>query len=81
MKPLSLLLSLLLCSVVLSAKPGPVFDMEEMRDASTLRVKVLQDWKKVGGPVPTRQKLISCPVPTTPRACNRHAPPVVPTSS
>ena len=59
MKPLSLLLSLLLCSVVLPAKPGPVFDMEEMRDASTLRVKVLQDWKKVGGPVPTRQKLIS----------------------
>ena len=45
--------------MVLPAKPGPVFDMEEMRDASTLRVKVLQDWKKVGGPVPTRQKLIS----------------------
>ena len=59
MKPLSLLLSLLLYSAVLPAKPGPVFDMEEMRDASTLRVKVLQDWKKVGGPVPTRQKLIS----------------------
>ena len=59
MKPLSLFLPLLFCSAVLPAKPGPVFDMEEMRDASTLRVKVLQDWKKVGGPVPTRQKLIS----------------------
>ena len=59
MKPLSLLLPLLFCSAVLPAKPGPVFDMEEMRDASTLRVKVLQEWKKVGGPVPTRQKLIS----------------------
>ena len=49
MKPLSLFLPLLFCSAVLPAKPGPVFDMEEMRDASTLRVKVLQDWKKVGG--------------------------------
>jgi len=43
--------------------PGPAggspFDMESIRDASTLRVEVLQDWHRVEGDCPTRQKLIT----------------------
>ncbi len=37
----------------------PLFDMEAMRDASTLEVEVIQDWHPVDGQVPSRQKLIS----------------------
>jgi len=36
-----------------------VFDMEEIRDPSTLQIKVLQDWHKVQGPIETRQKLVT----------------------
>ena len=36
-----------------------VFDMEEIRDPSTLQIKVLQDWHKVQGPIATRQILVS----------------------
>lgn len=36
-----------------------LFDMAAIRDASTLKVEVLQDWHRVEGPVPTRQKLIT----------------------
>jgi len=37
----------------------PLFDMQEMRNASTLDVQVLQAWHPVKGTVPTRQKLIN----------------------
>ena len=33
--------------------------MEEMIDESTLDVKVIDDWHRVGGAVPTRQKYMS----------------------
>ena len=37
-----------------------VFDMDAMRDAATLEIKVLQDWRTVKGPnIATRQKLIT----------------------
>ena len=36
-----------------------VFDMVEIRDPSTLQIKVLQDWHKVQGPIATRQKLVT----------------------
>ena len=36
-----------------------VFDMEEIRDPSTLQIKILQDWRKVQGPIATRQKLVT----------------------
>ena len=36
-----------------------LFDMEQMLDASTLKVEVLSDWHAVGGEVATRQKLIT----------------------
>jgi hypothetical protein len=36
-----------------------VFDMDEIRDPSTLQIKVLQDWHKVQGPIATRQKLVT----------------------
>jgi len=36
-----------------------VFDMKEIRDPSTLQIKVLQDWHKVQGTIATRQKLVS----------------------
>jgi hypothetical protein len=53
------ILSLLLGGAVFGANPQPLFDMDEMRDPDTLAVKVLQDWKVIRGPVPTRQKLIT----------------------
>ena len=43
----------------LSAFGMKVFDMEEIRDPSTLQIKVLQDWHKVQGPIATRQKLVT----------------------
>jgi arylsulfatase A-like enzyme len=36
-----------------------LFDMSAIRDPSTLKVEVLQDWHHVDGEVPTRQKLIT----------------------
>ncbi len=38
------------------------FNMKEMRDASTLKVSVIKDWHAVGGPAPTRQKVIEITV-------------------
>ena len=43
----------------LSAFGMKVFDMEEIRDPSTLQIKVLQDWHKVQGSIATRQKLVT----------------------
>ena len=54
-----LILFALLWSACLEANAKPLFDKEEMRNAGSLAVKVLQDWKVVQGPVPTRQKLIT----------------------
>ena len=39
-----------------------LFDMVAIGDASTLETEVVQDWHRVGGPVPTRQKLVSIKV-------------------
>ena len=36
-----------------------VFDMKEIRDPSTLQIKILQDWHRVKGVIETRQKLVS----------------------
>ena len=36
-----------------------LFDMEAIRDASTLDTEIIQDWHRVGGAVPTRQKLVT----------------------
>ena len=36
-----------------------IFDMDAIRDASTLEVKVLQPWRTVPGLVSTRQLLIT----------------------
>ncbi|MBO10729.1 MAG: hypothetical protein CMJ68_08210, partial [Planctomycetaceae bacterium] len=36
-----------------------LFDMQEIRNPRSLAVKVLQDWHRVNGPVPTRQKLVT----------------------
>ena len=39
--------------------PKPLFNMQEMENAATLAIEVLQDWHLVGGDVATRQKLIT----------------------
>ncbi|PHS17435.1 MAG: hypothetical protein COA78_03030 [Blastopirellula sp.] len=39
-----------------------LFDMDAIRDPSTLEVEVLSDWHRVDGPVPTRQKLVTIKV-------------------
>ncbi|MFC1596323.1 hypothetical protein ACFL5Q_00055 [Planctomycetota bacterium] len=36
-----------------------LFDMAAIRDPSTLDAKIIQDWRRVNGPVPTRQKLVT----------------------
>ncbi len=36
-----------------------LFDMEAIRDPSTLEIEILQDWHRVDGEVPTRQKLVT----------------------
>ncbi len=46
------------CSGTVAVEP-PLFDMESIRDAGTLEVDVLQDWHRVEGPVPTRQKHVT----------------------
>ncbi len=38
---------------------NPLFDMAEIRNESSLDVQVIEDWHKVEGEVPTRQKLIT----------------------
>jgi len=53
---------LLLISLFVGALPlqsAPLFNMAEMLDANTLKVKVLKDWHVVRGEVVTRQKLIT----------------------
>ena len=52
-------LSIILLFLSIPAFGMKVFDMEEIRDPSTLQIKVLQDWHKVKGPIETRQKLVS----------------------
>ncbi|MEM7474724.1 MAG: hypothetical protein AAF483_07005 [Planctomycetota bacterium] len=52
-----LALLLPLPATLVSAKD--VFDMKAIRDASTLEIEVLQDWRIVKGPIDTRQKLIT----------------------
>ena len=37
----------------------PLFDMQAMRDATTLATEIQQDWHAVGGDLPTRQKLVT----------------------
>ena len=44
---------------LLSLQSAPLFNMAEMLDASTLRVKVLKDWHVVRGEIATRQKVIT----------------------
>ena len=44
---------------VANATATEIFDMEAIRDPSTLDVEVLQDWHRVEGPVATRQKLVT----------------------
>ena len=36
-----------------------VFDMKEIRDPSTLEIRIMQDWHRVKGVIETRQKLVS----------------------
>ena len=52
-------LSILLLCLYLPAFGIKVFDMEEIRDPSTLEIKVLQDWHRVKGAIETRQKLVT----------------------
>ncbi len=49
------------CSAFISDSTAapPLFDMESIRDASTLDVEIIQDWHRVDGKVLTRQKLIT----------------------
>ncbi|MGY8770609.1 MAG: hypothetical protein ACKVH8_19520 [Pirellulales bacterium] len=39
-----------------------LFEMDAIRDSSTLEIEVLSDWHRVEGPVATRQKLMSIKV-------------------
>ncbi len=52
------------CSSLLYSQGTPsvkasFFDMPAIRDASTLEVTVIEEWHRVEGPVPTRQKLVT----------------------
>ncbi len=42
-----------------AAAQPQLFDMDAIRDASTLDVEIVQDWHPVSGVVPTRQKLVT----------------------
>ena len=42
-----------------TAQATDVFDMDAIRDSSTLEIEVVQDWRTVPGPVMTRQKLVT----------------------
>ena len=66
MKPLATTITVLGCIAAFASQSTgsastdhPLFDMEELRDASTLKIDVLQDWHLVKGPIPTRQKSIT----------------------
>ena len=52
-------LSIILLFLYIPAFSMKVFDMEKIRDPSTLQIKILQDWHKVQGPTETRQKLVT----------------------
>ncbi|MCM8532680.1 MAG: hypothetical protein NE330_16050, partial [Lentisphaeraceae bacterium] len=41
---------------------SPLFDMKVIEDASTLDVKIIEDWHLVKGKVPTRQKYVTIKV-------------------
>lgn len=52
-------LGILLLCLSLPAFGMKVFDMEEIRDPSTLEISILQDWHPVKGIIETRQKLVT----------------------
>ena len=52
-------LGILLLCLSLPAFGMKVFDMEEIRDPSTLEIRILQDWHPVKGIIETRQKLVT----------------------
>ncbi len=54
-----LIASLLLLSPSFSFGQDPLFNMAEIRDESTLKVEVIEDWHPVDGEVPSRQKLVT----------------------
>ena len=64
MKQLTLILIVLLIPfrVFSSSSQDSIFDMDEIRDASTLKSEILQDWHIVNGLVSTRQKSITISV-------------------
>ena len=64
MKQLTLILIVLLIPfrVFSSSSQYSIFDMDEIRDASTLKSEILQDWHIVNGLVSTRQKSITISV-------------------
>lgn len=55
----SLALSLNAPAAIADSSKTELFDMDAIRDASTLDVEIIQDWHPVGGEVPTRQKLVA----------------------
>ncbi|MEM0968395.1 MAG: hypothetical protein AAGJ31_03510 [Verrucomicrobiota bacterium] len=56
---LPFLLCFLLFGLTLVRGDRLLFEMEAIRDPSTLDVEVLQDWHVVQGRVPSRQKLVT----------------------
>ena len=42
-----------------NSQAAEIFDIEAIRDPSTLEIEVLEDWHPVDGPVATRQKLVT----------------------
>lgn len=61
-KALSLLSLLVPCAFAWAEQETLLFDLEAIRDASSLEVEVLQDWRLVPGEPATRQKLVSIKV-------------------
>ncbi len=65
MKKLLTSIAMLLCvaahagQIKAAKAESPLFNMQELLDAGTLDIEVLQEWHVVKGPVPTRQKLIA----------------------
>ena len=47
---------------VANEKHDKLFDMPAIRDASTLEIEIIQDWHRVEGSIPTRQKLVTIEV-------------------
>ncbi len=58
MKSYALLITLFF-SCIGTSSAGEIFDMEAIRDPSTLEIEVLQDWHRVEGRIATRQKLVT----------------------